>query len=60
MVDGIHNENIRVVAGGLQGSVLGPLLYLLYTSDLPITLENSLVGYADDSTLLAEVPEPGS
>ena len=40
--------------------MLGPLLFLLYTSDLPIALENMLVGYADDSTLLAEVPEPGS
>ena len=60
MVDGIYSENFRVVSGFPQGSVLGPLLFSLYTSDLPKTLENTLVGYADDSTLLAEVPEPGS
>ena len=36
-----------------------PLQFLLYTSDLPIILENTLVRCADESTMLAEVPEPG-
>ena len=36
--------------------MLGPLLVLLYTSDLPIIL----VGYADDSTFLTKIPETGS
>ena len=40
-------------------SVLYPLLFLLYSSDLPTILGNTLVSYADDSTLLAEEPEPG-
>ena len=42
-----------------QGSVLGPLLYLLYTSELFFILENKLIGYADDSTLISVVPSPG-
>ena len=42
-----------------QGSVLGPLLFLLYTSELFSILENKLIGYADDSTLMAVVPSPG-
>ena len=42
-----------------QGSVLGPLLFLLYTSELFSILENKLIGYADDSTLMAAVPSPG-
>ena len=42
-----------------QGSVLGPLLFLRYTSELFCILENKLIGYADDSTLMAVVPSPG-
>ena len=42
-----------------QESVLGPLLFLLYTSELFSILENKLIGYADDSTLMAVVPSPG-
>ena len=36
------------------------LIVLLYSSDLPIIVENTFVGYADDSTYLAGVPEQGS
>ena len=42
-----------------HGSVLGPLLYLLYKLELFSILENKLIGYADDSTLMAVVPSPG-
>ena len=42
-----------------QGSVLGQLLFLLYTSELFFILENKLISYADDSTVKAVVPSPG-
>ena len=38
-----------------QGSVLGLLLFLLYTAELFSVVENKLYGYADDSTLVAVV-----
>ena len=60
LVDGCRSKLVNVVSGVLQGSVLGPLLFLLYTSELFSILENKLIGYADDSTLMAVVPSPGA
>ena len=37
---------------------MGPLLFLLYTSELFSILENKLIGYADDSTLMPVVTSP--
>ena len=59
MVDGCRSKLVNVVSGVPQGSVLDPLLFLLYTSELFSILENKLIGYADDSTLVAVVPSPG-
>ena len=53
IVDGCRSKLVHVVSGVQQGSVLGPLLFLLYTLELFSILENKLVGYADDSTLIA-------
>ena len=38
---------------------MGPLLSLLYTSELFSILENKLIDYADDPALMAVVPSPG-
>ena len=59
VVDGVSSGDIDIVSGVPQGSVLGPLLFLLYTSELSYILENTLIGYADDSTLIVTVPNPG-
>ena len=49
----------NIVFGVPQGSALGLLLFLLYNSELFTILENWLIGYADDPTLVADVPSPG-
>ena len=59
MVDGCWSKLVNVVSGVPQGSVLGPLLFLLSTSKLFSILENKLIGYADVSTLLSVVPSTG-
>ena len=59
MVDGCRSKLVNVVSGVPQGSVLNPLLFLLYTSELFSILENKLIGYADDSILMAVVPSQG-
>ena len=41
-----------------QGSVLGPLLFILYTIEMFELVENRLFAYADDSTLLAVFCKP--
>ena len=59
MVDGCRSKLVNVVSGVPQSNVLGPLLLLLYTSELFSILENKLIGYANDSTLIAVVLSPG-
>ena len=59
MADGYRSKLVSVVSGVPQGSVLGPLLFILNTSELFSILENKLIGYADDSTFMAVVPSPG-
>ena len=59
MVSGCRSKLVNVMSGWPEGSVLGPLLFLLYTSEFFSILENKLIGYADDSTLIAVVPSPG-
>ena len=60
LVDGCHSKLVNVVLGVPQGSILGPLLFFLYTSELSSILENKLIGYAEDSTLMAVMPSPGA
>ena len=59
MVDGCRSKLGNVASGVPLGSVLGPLLFLLYMSELFSILENKLINYADDSTLMAVVLYPG-
>ena len=59
MVDGCRSKLVNVVSGVPQGSILGPIFFILYTSELFSILENKLIGYADDSTLMASVSSPG-
>ena len=58
MVDGYHSKLVDL-SGVLEGSVLGPLLFLLFTLELFSFLENNLIGYADELTLMGIAPSQG-
>ena len=58
MVDGCRSKLVNVASVVPQSSVLGRLLFLRHTSKLFSILENKLIGYPDDSTLMAFVPSP--
>jgi hypothetical protein len=48
-----YSELKKIKAGVSQGSVLGPVLYLLYTSDLPVLESSTVAIFADDNAILA-------
>ena len=51
-INGCHSSPRTVSAGVPQGSILGPILFLLFINDLPLVAQHSTVDiYADDTTL---------
>jgi hypothetical protein len=56
LVEGCESAKLDVLSGGPQGTVLGPLLFLVYINDLPEVVSTSTLRlFADDSLLYRQV-----
>ena len=56
VVDGIHSSPARVASGVPQGTVLGPLLFIIYINDITKAITHSKIKiFADDSKLLKDI-----
>ena len=55
VLNGIESEWASVYSGVPQGSVLGPLLFLIYINDLTDNIKSSIKLFADDSSLFIKV-----
>ena len=58
VLNGVLSSSLPVQAGVPQGSVLGPVLFLVFINDLSDSLENPLYLFADDSTLCRTIGHP--
>ena len=57
VLNGQNSSWKNILTGIPQGSVLGPLLFLIYINDLPNGIESICKIFADDTSLFSEVKD---
>ena len=58
VLNGSYSNYSIVESGVPQGSVLGPLLFLLYINDLERNIKSNIKFFADDTMLFSIVKDP--
>ena len=56
MIDGKQSSNRDVTSGVPQGTVLGPILFLIFINDIPLKIISRIRLFADDCLLYREIP----
>jgi len=54
-VRGAHSDWVDVSSGVLQGSVLGPLLFLIFVNDIPEWIKSNVKMFADDTKVWTRI-----
>ena len=57
-LNGFFSEFVHIESGVPQGSVLGPLLFLIYINDLQKNIKSNIIFFADDTMLFAVIKDP--
>ena len=59
VLDGQASDPVPVLSGVPQGSVLGPVLFLIFKNDLPESIRSSVRIFADGCVLYRNIKSPG-
>ena len=58
VLNGFSSDYYSIESGAPQGSVLGPLLFLIYINDFKRNIKSNVIFFADDTMLFSIVKNP--